>query len=80
MLETSIHLQTQASVIDTSVSFDSAGRPIISSALSEAKRQTKYKPRFAEFACGPGEVRRNSRNAVEPRFISWHRSSGSPCW
>ncbi|KAI0749801.1 hypothetical protein C8Q80DRAFT_1101837 [Daedaleopsis nitida] len=57
MSETSIQLQTQASMMDTSsVSLDSAGRPIIIYPPSQARRQAKYKPRFAEFACDTGEV------------------------
>ncbi|KAI0635988.1 hypothetical protein C8Q77DRAFT_606942 [Trametes polyzona] len=58
MSETSIQLQTQATFIDGSVSLDSAGRPVIVHDLSQARRQTKYKPKFAEFVCSPGEVYR----------------------
>lgn len=56
MSETSIQLQTQASLVDSSVSLDAAGRPMISHDISEARRQTKCKPRFAEFACGSDQV------------------------
>ena len=56
MSETSIQLQTQASVADTSISLDSAGRPIIAHITSQARKHAKYKPRFAEFAAGANEV------------------------
>ncbi|KAI0367818.1 hypothetical protein BV20DRAFT_915159, partial [Pilatotrama ljubarskyi] len=58
MSETSIQLQTQVTLGDGSVSLDSAGRPVISHDLSQAHRQVKYKPRFAEFVCEVGEVYR----------------------
>ena len=57
MSESFIQLQTQATAVDTSVSLDSAGRPVIYHASSQAKRQTKYKPRFAEFAYSTWDVR-----------------------
>ena len=56
MSETSIQLQTQASAANTSISLDSAGRPIIPHIDSQARKQTKYKPRFAEFSAGANEV------------------------
>ncbi|PIL35516.1 hypothetical protein GSI_02244 [Ganoderma sinense ZZ0214-1] len=56
MSETSIQLQTQPSLADTSVSLDSSGRPIIAHISSQARKHSKYKPRFAEFAAGATEV------------------------
>ncbi|KAI0719339.1 hypothetical protein C8T65DRAFT_569257 [Cerioporus squamosus] len=56
MSESSIQLQTQVTAVDTSVSLDSAGRPIICHASSQARRQTKYKPRFAEFSYNTWDV------------------------
>ena len=56
MSETSVQLQTQPTVTDTSISLDSAGRPILPHVPSQARKQTKYKPRFAEFACTTNEV------------------------
>ncbi|RDX57228.1 hypothetical protein OH76DRAFT_1335266 [Lentinus brumalis] len=56
MSESSIQLQTQATAVDTSVSLDSSGRPINFHVSSQARRQTKYKPRFAEFSYNTWDV------------------------
>ena len=56
MSETSVVLQTQPSIVDTSVSLDSAGRPFVAHAESQGRKQVKSKPRFAEFACSAAEV------------------------
>ena len=67
MLETSIQLQTQPSVADTSISLDSSGRPIITHITSQARKHSKYKPRFAEFAVGATEVFRYA--VVVTKFV-----------
>ncbi|KAJ8494766.1 hypothetical protein ONZ51_g2140 [Trametes cubensis] len=56
MSEMSIQLQTQASVTNHSISLDLSGRPIFVHDQSQARRQLKHKPRFAEFVCGVDEV------------------------
>ncbi|TBU33339.1 hypothetical protein BD311DRAFT_774454 [Dichomitus squalens] len=57
MSETSIQLQTQPTVADTSISLDAAGRPVLAlHAPSQARKHARHKPRFAEFACGADEV------------------------
>lgn len=56
MSESSIQLRTQATAVDTSVSLDSAGRLVTFHASSQARRQAKYKPRFAEFSYGAWDV------------------------
>ena len=57
MSETSIQIQTQASLVDSSISLDSAGRPMIAHDQSWTReQQAKCKPRFAEFVCNVGEV------------------------
>ena len=72
MSETSIQLQTQASAANTSISLDSAGRPIIPHIDSQARKQAKYKPRFAEFSAGANEVFRYAvlvTQAVIPKMF-----------
>ncbi|KAI0663883.1 hypothetical protein C8Q70DRAFT_384202 [Cubamyces menziesii] len=56
MSEMSIQLQTQASVTNHSISLDLSGRPIFVHDQSQARKQLKHKPRFAEFVCGVDEV------------------------
>ncbi|KAI0775158.1 hypothetical protein BD413DRAFT_471759 [Trametes elegans] len=70
MSETSIQLQSQGVFVNSSISLDSAGRPMIIHDQSRAGRQQKQKPRFAEFACGVDEVFRYAilvTKAVIPR-------------
>lgn len=56
MSERSIQLRTQPSVVDASVSIDSADLSISPHGLSQAEKHTKPKPRFAEFACSQTQV------------------------
>ncbi|KAI8969502.1 hypothetical protein BD414DRAFT_428487 [Trametes punicea] len=70
MSESSIQLQTQATVVDGSISLDSAGRPMIAHHQSQARKNAKDKPRFAEFVCSVEEVYRYAvliTNAVIPK-------------
>ncbi|KAI0955894.1 hypothetical protein AcV7_006436 [Taiwanofungus camphoratus] len=70
MSEYSSQLRSQATMVDTSVSVDSSGRPIFPHGLSQAQKQLKNKPRFVEFACSYTEVYRYAAlvtNAVIPR-------------
>ena len=77
MSETSAQIQTQASVVESDISLDSAGRPIITHGQSQArKQQTKPKPRFAEFACSVGEARLASFHSSV--FTTDHRLIGVP--
>ncbi|KAH9846655.1 hypothetical protein C2E23DRAFT_714291, partial [Lenzites betulinus] len=72
MSETSIQLQTQATVTDGNVSLDSAGRPMIVHGLSQMRRQAQQKPKFAEFVCSAGEVYRYAilvTKAVIPKAL-----------
>ncbi|OJT07372.1 Telomerase reverse transcriptase [Trametes pubescens] len=72
MSETSVQLQTQATFIDTSVSLNSSGRPVIAHDTSQARRQVRHKPKFAEFVCSEGEVYRYANlvtKAVVPQAM-----------
>jgi len=54
MSEKSFCPRSQASLGNTSV--DSVGVPFTPRGASQAERQVKYKPKFAEFACSYVEV------------------------
>jgi hypothetical protein len=54
MSEQPSYPRSQASLADISV--DSAGVPFTPRGLSQAEKEVRYKPKFAEFACSYVEV------------------------
>ncbi|CDO70652.1 hypothetical protein BN946_scf184756.g19 [Trametes cinnabarina] len=61
-----------ATYSDGSVSLDSAGRPLVYHTQSQARKNAKFKPKFAEFICGVEEVYRYAvlvTKAVIPRAL-----------
>jgi hypothetical protein len=71
MSETSIHLRSQGSLLETSV--DSIGVPITPRGFSQAENYVKNKPKFAEFMCSHVEVGLH-RHLVFLPSMTLHRS------
>jgi len=56
MSERSVQLPARHAPADAGSPVDSISLPIIPQVISQAKKQHKLKPRFAEFACSHVEV------------------------